>query len=158
MKQPIVRVPRTSHAGPSGGADRRTPPLPYPAGGQRPAAPGRPPRAAIPHQRRPGSQSAGLVDLPPHERGNKLFEHRQIVVALPDEPVHYERFQWLGKEIVDVGGEATLAHVAELEGMPYAALVSLFNDARSKDYGEVSETLTLLINGQAHPEIHRSGS
>ena len=76
---------------------------------------------------------------------------------LPDEPVHYERFQWLGKEIVDVaGGQATLARVAELEGMPYAALVSLFNDARSKDYGEVSETLTLLINDQkarkANPE------
>jgi hypothetical protein len=76
--------------------------------------------------------------------------------VLPDEPVHYERFQWLGKEIVDVGGEATLARVAELEGMPYAALVSLFNDARSKDYDEVSETLTLLIKDQkarkANPE------
>jgi hypothetical protein len=32
--------------------------------------------------------------------------------------------------------------------MPYAALVSLFNDARSKDYDEVSETLTLLIKDQ----------
>ena len=31
---------------------------------------------------------------------------------------------------MDAGGEATLARVAELEGMPYAALVSLFNDAR----------------------------
>src|SRR6202795_497527 len=74
----------------------------------------------------------------------------------PDEPVHYERFQWLGKEIVDVGGEATLARVAELDGLPYAALVSLFNDARSKDYGEVSATLTLTIKDQkarkANPE------
>jgi hypothetical protein len=33
--------------------------------------------------------------------------------VLPDEPVHYERFQWLGKEIVDVGGEATLAQERE---------------------------------------------
>jgi hypothetical protein len=24
---------------------------------------------------------------------------------LPDEPVHYQRFQWLGKENVDAGGE-----------------------------------------------------
>ena len=38
-----------------------------------------------------------------------------------------------------MGGEATLARVAELEGMPYAALVSLFNDTRSKDYDEVSK-------------------
>jgi hypothetical protein len=77
--------------------------------------------------------------------------------VLPDEPVHYERFQWLDKEIVDVGGEATLARVAELEGMPYAALVSLFNDVRGKDYDEVSETLALLIKDQkarkANPEV-----
>jgi hypothetical protein len=76
--------------------------------------------------------------------------------VLPDDPSHYERFQWLGKEVVDVGGEATLARVAELEGMPYAALVSLFNDARSKDYCEVAETLALLIKDQkarkANPE------
>ena len=58
--------------------------------------------------------------------------------VLRDEPTHYERFQWLGKEVVDVGGEATLARVAELEGMPHAAVVSLFNDARSKDYDEVA--------------------
>ena len=44
-----------------------------------------------------------------------------------------------------MGGEATLARVAELEGMPRAAVVSLFNDARSKDYDEVAETLALLI-------------
>src|SRR6201999_3327578 len=33
-------------------------------------------------------------------------------------------------------------------GMPYSALVSLFNDARSKAYDEASETLTLLIKDQ----------
>src|ERR1700722_9442952 len=68
--------------------------------------------------------------------------------VLPDDPAHYERFQWLGKEIVDGGGEATLARVAGIEGMPHAAVVSLFNDARSKDYDEVAETLALLIKDQ----------
>jgi hypothetical protein len=48
-----------------------------------------------------------------------------IRIVLPDERVHYERFHWLGKEIVDVGGKATLARVGEFEGMPDAALVSL---------------------------------
>lgn len=74
--------------------------------------------------------------------------------VLPDEPTHYERFQWLGKEIVDVGGEATLARVAELEGLPYAALVSLFNDARSKDYSEVAETLTLLAKDRKARQVN----
>lgn len=65
--------------------------------------------------------------------------------VLPDEPTHYERFQWLSKEIVDVGGHATLARIAELENMPHAAVVSLFNDARSKDYDEIAEPLLGLI-------------
>src|SRR5246127_5961561 len=52
--------------------------------------------------------------------------------VLPDEPVHYERFQWLGKEIVDVGGEGTLARGAELQGMPFAPFVFSFHDARTQ--------------------------
>src|SRR6202008_4709068 len=42
--------------------------------------------------------------------------------VLPDEPLHYERFQWLAKEIDDTGGEATLVRVKDIEGMPYAAV------------------------------------
>ncbi len=65
--------------------------------------------------------------------------------VLPDEPAHYERFQWLGKEIVDAGGDATLARVAHLENLSYAAVVSFFNEARSKDYDEIAEPLLALI-------------
>jgi len=76
--------------------------------------------------------------------------------VLPDESTHYERFQWLSKEIVDVGGDATLARVAQLENMPYAAVVALFNDARSKDYNEIAEPLLGLIRDRkarkANPE------
>src|SRR6202011_2661952 len=64
---------------------------------------------------------------------------------LPDEPTHFERFQWLAKEIVDMGGESTLARVKEIEGMPPAALTALFNEARQKDYDEIAEPLTALI-------------
>jgi hypothetical protein len=65
--------------------------------------------------------------------------------VLPDEPVHYERFQWLAKEIVDTGGEATLVRVKDIEGMPHAAIVALFNEARSRDYDELFEPVNLLI-------------
>jgi len=65
--------------------------------------------------------------------------------VLPDEPVHYERFQWLAKEIADGGGEATLVRVKDIEGMPYAAVVALFNEARARDYDEIVEPLTRLI-------------
>jgi hypothetical protein len=65
--------------------------------------------------------------------------------VLPDQPVHYERFQWLAKEIDDSGGEATLVRVKDIEGMPYAAVVALFNEARARDYDELVEPLTRLI-------------
>ena len=65
--------------------------------------------------------------------------------VLPDEPVHYERFQWLAKEIDDGGGEATLVRVKDIEGMPYAAVVALFNEARVREYEEIVEPLTRLI-------------
>src|ERR1700739_1015835 len=65
--------------------------------------------------------------------------------VLPDEPAHYERFQWLAKEIEDGGGEATLVRVKDIEGMPYAAVFALFNEARARDYDEIVEPLTQLI-------------
>jgi hypothetical protein len=67
---------------------------------------------------------------------------------LPDEPIHYERFQWLAKEIVDTGGEATLARVKDIEGMPDAAIIALFNDARNREYAEVTGPLNLLIKAR----------
>ena len=65
--------------------------------------------------------------------------------VLPDEPVHYERFRSLAKEIVDNGGEAALIRVKDVEGMPYPALIAMFNEARAREYDEIAEPLTLLI-------------
>jgi hypothetical protein len=65
--------------------------------------------------------------------------------VLPDERVHYERFQSLAKEIVDNGGEAALIRVKDVEGMPYPALIAMFNEARAREYDEIAEPLTLLI-------------
>ena len=104
----------------------------------------------------PGTRASERVKVWRRLKKFGAIQLKTSAYVLPHEPTHYERFQWLGKEVVDVGGEATLARVAELEGMPYAALVSLFNDARSKDYDEVAEALTLLIKDQkarkANPE------
>ena len=73
--------------------------------------------------------------------------------VLPDEPVHYERFQWLAKEIDDTGGEATLVRVKDIEGMPYAAVVALFNEVRARDYDEIAEPLTQLIKNRKARKI-----
>ena len=105
----------------------------------------------------PGSWLFLLFNLPAKQSSDRVKVWRRLkkfgaiqlktsTYVLPDEPVHYERFQWLAKEIVDTGGEATLVRVKDIEGMPHAAIVALFNEARARDYDELFEPLNLLIN------------
>jgi hypothetical protein len=84
----------------------------------------------------PGTRASERVKVWRRLKKFGAIQLKTSAYVLPDEPTHYKRFQWLGKEVVDVGGEATLARVADIEGMPHAAVVSLFNAARSKDYDE----------------------
>ena len=63
---------------------------------------------------------------------------------LPDEPARYEYFQLLTKEIRDLGGDATLVRVREIEGLPNEKLVELFNTARDKDYATLNKALRAL--------------
>jgi hypothetical protein len=93
----------------------------------------------------PAKQSSDRVKFWRRLKKFGTLQLKSSTYVLPDEPVHYERFQWLAKEIVDTGGEATLVRVKDIEGMPYAAVVALFNDARSRDYDELVEPLNLLI-------------
>src|SRR6266436_2409614 len=94
----------------------------------------------------PAKQSSDRVKFWRRLKKFGTIQLKSSTYVLPDEPVHYERFQWLAKEIVDTGGEATLVRVKDIEGMPYAAVVALFNDARSRDYDELVEPLHLLVN------------
>ena len=104
----------------------------------------------------PGSWLFLLFNLPAKQSSDRVKVWRRLkkfgaiqlktsTYVLPDEPVHYERFQWLAKEIVDTGGEATLVRVKDIEGMPHGAIVALFNEARARDYDELFEPLNLLI-------------
>ena len=93
----------------------------------------------------PAKQSSGRVKVWRRLKKFGAIQLKTSTYVLPDEPVHYERFQWLAKEIVDTGGEATLVRVKDIEGMPHAAIVALFNEARARDYDELSEPLNLLI-------------
>jgi hypothetical protein len=92
----------------------------------------------------PASQSSDRVKVWRRLKKFGAVQLKTSTYVLPDEPTHYERFQWLAKEIVDTGGEATLVRVKDIEGMPYAAVVALFNEARSRDYDEIVEPLTQL--------------
>jgi hypothetical protein len=116
----------------------------------------------------PGSWLFLLFNLPAKHSSDRVKVWRRLkkfgaiqlktsTYVLPDEPVHYEQFQWLAKEIVDKGGEAALVRVKDIEGTPNAAVVAMFNDARARDYDEIAEPLTLLIKDtkgrKASPEM-----
>jgi hypothetical protein len=56
---------------------------------------------------------------------------------LPDTPEHTERFQWLSEQVREGGGEATLVHASEIEGLTDHDLARMFNEARAADYDEL---------------------
>jgi hypothetical protein len=96
----------------------------------------------------PAKQSSGRVKVWRRLKKFGAVQLKTSTYVLPDEPVHYERFHWLAKEIVDTGGEATLVRVKDIEGMPHAAVIALFNDARAREYDEIAEPLTRLLEEQ----------
>jgi hypothetical protein len=107
-------------------------------------------------QNDPGSWLFLLFNLPAKHSSDRVKVWRRLkkvgaiqlktsTYVLPDEAIHYERFQWLAKEIVDNGGEAALVRVKDIEGTPYSAVVAMFDEARARDYDEIAEPLTLLI-------------
>ena len=68
--------------------------------------------------------------------------------VLPDSPGHRERFQWLSKQIVDAGGEATLIRVAEIDGVSNQEMIGMFNDARAVDCKELAAGCQRLLAKQ----------
>ena len=105
-----------------------------------------------------------LYSLPAHRNTQRVAVWRRFkkigalqlttsTYLLPDQPGHYEHFQWLTKLIRDSGGEATLVRVREIEGMPNEKLVGLFNEARDREYAGVSKALRgLKTERKSRPE------
>ena len=96
-----------------------------------------------------------LYSLPAHRNTQRVAVWRRFkkigalqlttsTYLLPDQPAHYEQFQWLTKLIRDSGGETTLVRVREIEGMPHEKLVALFNEARDRDYAAIGKALRSL--------------
>ena len=96
-----------------------------------------------------------LYSLPAHRNSQRVAVWRRFkkigalqlttsTYLLPDQPGHYEHFQWLTKLIRDSGGEATLVRVREFEGMPNEKLIDLFNEARLREYVPIGKALLNL--------------
>jgi hypothetical protein len=60
------------------------------------------------------------------------------VFALPDTDAALEDFQWIAREVVELGGEATITTARLLDGMSDEDVRGLFRRARESDYGELA--------------------
>jgi hypothetical protein len=100
-----------------------------------------------------------LYSLPAHRTSERVAVWRRFkkigalqlttsTYLLPDQPAHYEHFQWLTKLIRDSGGDATLVRVREIEGLPNQKLVEMFNAARDKEYAGIGKALRNLERGK----------
>jgi hypothetical protein len=86
----------------------------------------------------PASGNTARVNLWRKLKKFGAIQLKTSAYVLPDEPQHYERFQWLAAEIKASGGEATLIRVAQIEGVSDKQIVQLFNQARAAEYKGVA--------------------
>jgi hypothetical protein len=76
----------------------------------------------------------------------------------PDRSAQYEHFQWLAKQIRDSGGEATLVRAQEIEGVPQAKVISLFNSARDQDYTVLKKSLQALLTKKKQSNVEAASA
>ena len=72
--------------------------------------------------------------------------------VLPNQPEHRERFQWLAQQVRDSGGDATLIHATDIEGLPDEELVRMFNAARAEEYAAlIAELIKFIAANKRRP-------
>ncbi len=92
----------------------------------------------------PADKASGRVALWRRIKKYGALQLKTSAYILPDEPSHFERFQWLSQQVRDQGGEATLARVLGIEGLTRDDLIRLFDEARSGDYASLNDALKEL--------------
>jgi hypothetical protein len=89
----------------------------------------------------PAKQSSKRVNLWRKLKKFGAVQLKNSAYILPDTPTHFERFQWLAKQVRDNKGDATLIRVTEVEGLTGEQIADLFRDDRRSDYDELSKSI-----------------
>jgi hypothetical protein len=69
---------------------------------------------------------------------------KSSVYALPKSEQAQEDFQWLGKEIIGAGGDATVCEARFIDGLTDDQVEALFQTARDADYQNLAEAARTL--------------
>lgn len=94
----------------------------------------------------PTKKSAARVNLWRQLKKAGALSLKTSAYLLPDQPEHHERFQWLAQQVRDVGGEATIIRVTEIEGLAGRDIVRQFNEARAADYDALRPAFNELLS------------
>ena len=70
---------------------------------------------------------------------------------LPDRPSCHEHLQWLAKQILDAGGEATVSKVLVIEGLDDQEIQKRFNAQRNAEYVELLKEASALRKRKGPP-------
>ena len=73
---------------------------------------------------------------------------KSTVYVLPRNAQTQEDFQWLAKEVVAEGGEATVCVAGFIEGLSDNEVETLFRSARDAEYREIAEAARLARTGE----------
>jgi hypothetical protein len=71
---------------------------------------------------------------------------KNSVYTLPMNEQSQEDFQWVAREIVEEGGEATLCSASLIQGLGDGQVEALFHAAREADYAEIAEETREIIS------------
>ncbi len=96
----------------------------------------------------PTKHSSERVNLWRKLRKFGALQLKTSAYVLPDLPVHFERFQWLAKQVRDDGGDATLIRVTEIEGLSNQQIARMFDEARALDYAELNRAAMAFIKSK----------
>jgi hypothetical protein len=94
----------------------------------------------------PARRSSSRVSLWRKLKKTGAVALKSSTYLLPDEPAHRERFQWLAQQVRDSGGDATLIHATNIEGLADEEIVRMFNAARAEDYAGFTQEVTRFIS------------
>jgi hypothetical protein len=75
---------------------------------------------------------------------------KNSVYVLPRSDHALEDFQWVRREIVAGGGDASVCEARFVEGLSDASIEALFNAAREADYGALAKEARALQSSQTH--------
>jgi len=72
---------------------------------------------------------------------------KNSVYVLPRTEQTYEDFEWVLREIVEGGGDASICEARFVEGLSDDQVEALFHAARDADYGQLAEDVRRLFDG-----------